>query len=69
MEPETTPNRKHNKEKLPPLWATDDIDRHSVTLDSTSFFLKIKHSLSSGHRNGMKLKKKCVKRNYIVRKT
>ena len=41
---ETIPN-KWNKEKPPSWWATNDIDSHSVVLDSVNFYLKSSSSL------------------------
>ena len=36
---DTTPN-KWNKEKSPSVWATNDIDKHSIDLGSVNFYLK-----------------------------
>ena len=35
-----TTRKKWNKEKHPSWWATNDIDSHSVVLDSANFCLK-----------------------------
>ena len=41
--PEATPN-KRDKE-IPPFWANNGIDRHSMVLDSVNFYLKSNTSL------------------------
>ena len=50
------------------LWATNDIVRYSMDLDSVNFYLKY-NSFDNGHRNGIQLKKQFFQKNYIVGKT
>ena len=54
--PDATSN-KWNKENPSPLWATNDINRYSMVLDSVNFCLKENHSFNSEPRNEMQLTK------------
>ena len=59
---ETTPKNK-NKEKLH-LWATKNIDRHSMVWVAL-IFLKTKHSFDSGQSNGHN-EKRSSSRKFIL---
>ena len=66
--PETTPN-KWNKEKSPCWWVTNDIDSHSVVLDSVLIFIKNKVL----HRNCLEFLQQldiidCIGKYFLIEK-